>query len=245
MKKFKNIVVLIADGKPNAQNYSIDIKGVKIPKKKVVVTLNFDAKKPLGTAELRIEGNQVVADLELNEDGFDNLVPCTKGAVDRIGDGISLIEIGLSEKNADSRINMLSVSGVVVHEKKYSDLSFKTLRSANLNRLPEFKNSKGELAHSKRDGSDWKLSAWSNAVVGELGEAANIIKKIERGDFTLEEKREELAKEFADVITYMDILAYRAGVDLGAAVIMKFNQVSKRTGSKVRIEYDECVVEVI
>lgn len=93
-------------------------------------------------------------------------------------------------------------------------LRFDTLRRANFMRLPQFKNPKGEPAHKEPDGSDWALSAWCNAVCGELGEAANLIKKIERGDFTLEEKREELGKEFADIVTYLDILAARSGARL-------------------------------
>lgn len=117
-------------------------------------------------------------------------------------------------------------------------LTFNTLRQANLKRLPQFKNRQGKKAHSKDDGSDWALSAWSNAVLGELGEAANIIKKVERGDLTLEQARPELAKEFADVQTYLDILAFRAGVDLGRATIQKFNEVSERVKSSIRIRED-------
>lgn len=114
-------------------------------------------------------------------------------------------------------------------------LTFDALREANLARLPVFKNGKGEPAHSQPDGSDWSLSAWSNAVLGELGEAANIIKKIERGDVTLEEARPALAKEFADVQTYLDILAYRAGVDLGVSTVAKWNEVSERVGCDIRL----------
>jgi len=118
-------------------------------------------------------------------------------------------------------------------------LTFNTLRGANVQRLPEFKNKKGEPAHSKPDGSDWKLSAWSNAVCGELGEAANLIKKIERGDVSLDEARADLARELADVVTYLDILAFRAGIDLGEATIAKFNEVSKRVGSRVWIDHED------
>lgn len=117
-------------------------------------------------------------------------------------------------------------------------LTFDALRGANLARLPQFKNGRGEPAHSKPDGSDWSLAQWSNAVLGELGEAANIIKKIERGDMTLDEARPSLAKEFADVQTYLDILAFRAGVDLGAATLQKWNEVSERVGSTVRLYPD-------
>jgi NTP pyrophosphatase (non-canonical NTP hydrolase) len=115
------------------------------------------------------------------------------------------------------------------------DLTFGELRKANTARLAVFKNGKGELAHSVPDGSDWSLGEWSNAVLGELGEAANLIKKIQRGDTTLEEARAALAKEFADVITYMDLLAFRAGVDLGEATTSKFNEVSERVGCLIRL----------
>lgn len=114
-----------------------------------------------------------------------------------------------------------------------SNLKFSDLRYANIRRIPLFKNRKGQPAHSQPDGSDWKLSAWSNAVLGELGEAGNIIKKIEREDFTLEEAREDLGKELADVVTYLDILAFRCGVDLGEATAKKFNEVSRRVGCDV------------
>lgn len=118
-------------------------------------------------------------------------------------------------------------------------LMFKALRAANLARLPEFKNRRGQPAHSQSDGSDWCLAQWCNAVTGELGEAANLIKKIERGDVTLEEARADLGKEFADVVTYLDILAMRSGVDLGAVTIAKFNEVSERVGSSVRLGTDD------
>lgn len=107
-------------------------------------------------------------------------------------------------------------------------LNFDELRQANLQRLPVFKNSKGQPAHSMIDGSDWSLGEWMNAVAGELGEAANIIKKIKRGDISLEEARPLLAKEFADILIYLDITAFRCGIDLGEATRDKFNEVSKR-----------------
>lgn len=125
--------------------------------------------------------------------------------------------------------NMMVVNG----------LTFDVLRRANCKRLPEFKNARGEPAHSEPDGSDWSLSAWSNAVLGELGEAANIIKKIERGDMTLDEARAALADELADVQTYLDILAFRAGIDLGDATMDKWNRVSERVGCEIFLHADD------
>ena len=75
-------------------------------------------------------------------------------------------------------------------------MTFAVLREANIARLPRFKNKKGEPAHSQPDGSDWVLSTWCNAILGELGELANLVKKVERGDLTLDEAREALGKEW-------------------------------------------------
>ena len=114
-------------------------------------------------------------------------------------------------------------------------MSFEDLREANTLRLPQFKNSLGLPAHEKADGSDWSLNDWGIAVAGELGEAANILKKIRRGDFTLEAAREDLGKELADAVTYLDILAMQAGIDLGEATRLKFNEVSERVKANVFI----------
>lgn len=117
-------------------------------------------------------------------------------------------------------------------------LSFNTLREANTARLPEFTDSKGRRAHSKDDGSDWTPGEWVCAVTGELGELANMIKKVRRGDLTMDEARLAIADELADVVTYLDILAMQCGVDLGEAVVNKFNKTSDRVKSSIRIDED-------
>lgn len=117
-------------------------------------------------------------------------------------------------------------------------LSFNTLRGANIARLPEFKNKHGEPAHSEPDGSDWSPAQWLQAVVGEVGEYANLRKKFERGDISEVEFKFESAKELADIQIYLDILAFRLGINLGEAVKAKFNEVSRRVGSKVFIGDD-------
>lgn len=131
-------------------------------------------------------------------------------------------------------------------------LMLQVLREANTARLPLFKNAKGQPAHSKADGSDWKLTEWVNATAGEMGELAemvllahmtralgsvgNMAKKVERGDMGLDEIRGKMADEMADVLTYLDILAFRAGIDLGAATIKKWNEVSRRVGVPINID---------
>ena len=88
------------------------------------------------------------------------------------------------------------------------------LREANIQRLPLFKNRRGESYHNSTDGDEWTIEQWMNAVIGELGEAANIIKKIDRQDMTVDEARDMLADELADVMCYFDIYAYRRGCSL-------------------------------
>ena len=117
-------------------------------------------------------------------------------------------------------------------------LTFNTLRDGNLKRLPLFKNRHGLPAHSEPDGSDWSPAQWLQAVTGELGEYANIRKKYERGDITEQEFLRGAADELADTVTYIDILAFRLGIDLGAAVMDKFNRVSARVGCDIVIDAD-------
>jgi NTP pyrophosphatase (non-canonical NTP hydrolase) len=129
-----------------------------------------------------------------------------------------------------------------------STLSFDTLRRANTMRLPLFKNRRGEPAHSQPDGSDWSNPEWCNAVLGELGELANLLKKVRRGDYSPLEMESHINKaiadELADVVTYLDILAFRCGVNLGQATMDKFNEVSRRVGCAVRIHNNVVVHDV-
>ena len=128
-------------------------------------------------------------------------------------------------------------------------LSLATLRKANMQRLPQFKNKHGQPAHTMPDGSDWSPAQWLQAVVGELGEYSNVRKKYERGDITFEEFRVLAAKELADVQTYLDLLALRCldhgehvhhtGIDLAHATVEKWNEVSARVACSLRIYDDE------
>lgn len=116
-------------------------------------------------------------------------------------------------------------------------LTFNTLRCANTERLKHFRDAKGRLSHSA-DGSNWSYAQWIMAVLGELGELANLLKKVDRGDFTVDEKKTEISDELADVVTYLDILAMRLGVNLGLATINKFNKISTRVSAPVFIRDD-------
>ncbi len=83
----------------------------------------------------------------------------------------------------------------------------------------------------------WSLSDWMTATVGELGEAANIAKKLNRvrdgipgNKETEPELRAALKDEIADVFIYLDLLAQSQGFDLEAAVRRKFNRTSQKLG---------------
>jgi len=124
-----------------------------------------------------------------------------------------------------------------------TDLSFSTLRKANVLRLPQFKNSKGEKSHSKADGSDWSSAEWMQAVTGELGELCNVLKKVRRGDISLEDAMPMIKNEFADIVTYLDIAAFQFRIDLGDAVAEKFNEVSRRVQSDIFIKADNTILD--
>lgn len=121
-------------------------------------------------------------------------------------------------------------------------LTFNTLRRGSRARLPEFRNAKGDLAHPELlAGAEcaWTPNDWLTAVTGELGELANVLKKVKRGDLTLEEALPKLKQESADVIIYMDLLAQCCGIDLGDAIIETFNAKSVQVGSRVRLAADD------
>jgi len=90
--------------------------------------------------------------------------------------------------------------------------------------------------------NDWSPADWGNAMAGEAGETCNAVKKLRRWeDNTLgyptiyEELIAKVADELADTITYADHLAARLGIDLGEAVREKFNRVSERHGSDIKL----------
>lgn len=118
-------------------------------------------------------------------------------------------------------------------------LSFHQLRAANIARLPQFKNAHGRPAHSRDDGRDWDRAAWLEAMVGEVGEYANVSKKYRRGDITHPQFLDFAKKELPDIMIYLDLLAHNLGIDLGKAVVAKFNEVSKRVGSDVYLFEDK------
>lgn len=87
----------------------------------------------------------------------------------------------------------------------------------------------------------WSASDWMTAIVGELGEAASLIKMRNRerdglpgNKFSPTQK--QIADELADVLTYLDLLAAMQGIDLGRAAVQKFNETSERVGFPDRLQ---------
>lgn len=88
--------------------------------------------------------------------------------------------------------------------------------------------------------SSWSLSDWMTATVGELGEAANVAKKLNRvrdripgNTHTEAELRAMLADEIADTFIYLDLLAQSQGFNLADAVRAKFDRTSEKLGCPV------------
>lgn len=107
-----------------------------------------------------------------------------------------------------------------------SNLTFAELSKANEERCRIFHEGGIE---------EWSREKWFNAVVGEVGEFATWAKKLDRGEITEIKFQYEAAKELADIVTYIDLLAQKLGVDLGEAVRWKFNEVSDRINSTIKL----------
>ncbi len=108
-------------------------------------------------------------------------------------------------------------------------LTLSKLREANLARHEEWWGGNPQAV---------TLSFRGNELAGETGEACNVIKKLERARLGIAGSRaslEDLADELADVVICADLCAMDAGVDLGEAVVRKFNATSDKVGMKTRL----------
>lgn len=66
------------------------------------------------------------------------------------------------------------------------------------------------------------------SMVGEMGEAANILKKSIRGDYELEDVRESLSEEIADIFIYLMKIAIQWNVDIEKEYLKKLDKNKKR-----------------
>lgn len=119
-------------------------------------------------------------------------------------------------------------------------LTFEQLSEANFSRASRW-----------HEGAEpWSGADWSNAMCGEAGEAANVVKKLRRletnitqgsyhGEETISTDHEvlvaKLGGEIADTILYLDLLAEHYGIDIESHVRQKFNSVSIQQGFPERL----------
>jgi NTP pyrophosphatase (non-canonical NTP hydrolase) len=103
-----------------------------------------------------------------------------------------------------------------------TQLTFETLATTNLARCEQ-------VFHGI---DDWSPNDWATSLAGEVGELCNKLKKRRRGETIADA---EIAEELADVVLYLDLLATRIGINLESAVRNKFNAVSDRKGSDIRL----------
>jgi NTP pyrophosphatase (non-canonical NTP hydrolase) len=110
-------------------------------------------------------------------------------------------------------------------EQKETDMTFTKLQCANSTRQSLWCPDKSP-----------DLSFRGNELAGEVGEACNVIKKLERQRLGWAGSRdtvEHLAEELADVVIVASLIAHEAGFDLGKSVRKKFNATSAKMGFDV------------
>lgn len=88
----------------------------------------------------------------------------------------------------------------------------------------------------------WDTSDWFLAVLGELGEAANVAKKLNRvrdgipgNKETPDELRAKLRREIGDVFVYLDLLAQAHGFTVDEAAVEVFDAKSREIGYPVAL----------
>lgn len=109
------------------------------------------------------------------------------------------------------------------------------------------------VLHKLRDANKTRQAEWDtggkmtlsyngNELAGEVGEACNIIKKLERESFGMAGSRAtpvQLGEELADVIICVDLIAANFGLDMWEEVRKKFNKTSYKNGLNTMIETGE------
>lgn len=90
--------------------------------------------------------------------------------------------------------------------------------------------------------SGWSTADWMTALVGEVGEAANVVKKLNRYRYGVPgnklseaELRDQLRKELGDVFVYLDLIAQSLGFNIADAAIDVFNAKSAEIGYPYRV----------
>lgn len=83
----------------------------------------------------------------------------------------------------------------------------------------------------------WSSSDWMTALVGEVGEAANVVKKLNRyrdgvpgNKVSEQDLRDQLRRELGDVFVYLDLMAQSLGFTIADAATEVFNTKSADIG---------------
>jgi NTP pyrophosphatase (non-canonical NTP hydrolase) len=84
------------------------------------------------------------------------------------------------------------------------------------------------VIHYLIGGEAWTPADWCLAIAGEVGELANILKKIKRHDCPLDSVRDKIKKEVADIITYADHLMTCVEGDTEEELQKKFDEITQR-----------------
>lgn len=128
---------------------------------------------------------------------------------------------------SEARIKELEARVAELEADAPLSLSFAELRCANVQRNQQWT---GGVAAG--------LSFRGLELGGEVGEALNVAKKLERERLGWRGSRstlDKLAEELADVIISADNMAMEAGINLAEAVVRKFNATSVENGFPQRL----------
>lgn len=107
-------------------------------------------------------------------------------------------------------------------------MNMTNLRAANIARNQEWNTGSERVSMTFR----------ATELAGEVGEACNVIKKLERERIGLvgsRDTKEHLAEELADIVICTDLVAMDADIDLDAAIAAKFNATSEKNGLATRL----------
>lgn len=131
-------------------------------------------------------------------------------------------------RSAASRAHEFITSGNTLREVR--SMTFETFTMRNVARC----ESPDGFGHKL---SRWTLSDWMTATFGELGEAANVAKKLNRvrdgivgNNENEEELRDKLKREVGDAFIYLDLLARSEGFTIEEAARLSFDSKSKEIG---------------
>lgn len=126
-----------------------------------------------------------------------------------------------------AELDALRAQVAALREQPRPALDFDTLQQVSVARCESLDGFNQKL-------DEWTLLEWAGAMCGEAGEAANVAKKLRRKRAQRGDDKatvELLGEELADTVSYAVLTAARAGIDLGEAIVAKFNKVSKDIGS--------------